>query len=647
MKHIEERREFLKTATAMAIAGGLPTLDALTRVAHAAGGIGVTEVPNDYKAIVCVFLYGGQDHSNVLVPYADGNAAGTDTAATFSEYTIHANARSGGSTTQGSGPNLSYARSAFSGTTLGATTASTHATSGFTTNTYGRQFALHPSYSEIRYLYTQNKAAVMANTGPLTGKVNRDDWFTDRYANGLPANLYSHDDQQKAWMSGRPDVLNPQVGAGGRIAKSVVALNGANPQVSISISVSGTSPFQLSDTDNTVAYQVGAGYVGRKDNNTQGAFCNTDQNYIDTSTQPYCLEGGPIRLNSGISWNDTMNNAMRARFASVPNLGNIYSNQWATIMRQSISTEQAISAALVQNPLNEDTVLPFEKYRPSSQGGSFAGSGPTINIVDPAAGTPVGGYNSLAAQLRMVATLIRASTALGGVKRQIYFVAIGGFDTHGSEFWGVNPAQNKRIDRALDAFWQALGRVQVTGAPGETAQSRVTLFTMSDFGRTLDSNGQGSDHGWGSHHIVLGGAVKGGFIYGGNHSVSTADIPNDRDATPLQKSRFMMVDPTAGAVPRYGIPPLWYDNTQGSDAPGGKARTPIPGAAGQFLPLNHALDRGELLPTMSSDAYVATIARWFGVPANELTGIFPKLTGTNGAHPSFDITNGVGFMTIT
>ena len=76
-KNFQERRSFLKQATALALASGLPTLEALTKVAHAAGGVGTTEVGADYKAIVCVFLYGGQDHSNVLIPYRDSNGTGT------------------------------------------------------------------------------------------------------------------------------------------------------------------------------------------------------------------------------------------------------------------------------------------------------------------------------------------------------------------------------------------------------------------------------------------------------------------------------------------------------------------------------------------------------------------------------------------
>ena len=120
-------------------------------------------------------------------------------------------------------------------------------------------------------------------------------------------------------------------------------------------------------------------------------------------------------------------------------------------------------------------------------------------------------------------------------------------------------------------------------------------------------------------------------IYGADHNVSASQIPNDQALT-TQKSRFMSVDANAGAMPRYGIPPLYYDDTQGNSGPGGKTNG-----------LNHALDRGELLPSMSSDAYVATIARWFGVTEGALFSMFPKLQS---AHSNYNVTNGVGFMTI-
>ena len=276
----------------------------------------------------------------------------------------------------------------------------------------------------------------------------------------------------------------------------------------------------------------------------------------------------------------------------------IYSDQWRATMRQSIDTQAVISAAFLNSPVTEEIVAPFVPV---------VGSGAT--------------YNYLAAELRMVAAMIRASSQLGAggtpVKRQIFFVGIGGFDTHGSEFWTLNPKNNGYISKAINAFWTAMGNVAVIGgAAGETARDHVTLFTMSEFGRTLDSNSGGSDHGWGSHQIVLGGAVKGGKIYGQNHNVTT--VPT---GTPI----YMQLDSTAGAVPRVGLPPSPYSGT-----------TRI---ANQ---LNHALSRGELLATTSSDAVVATIAKWFGVPVADLTGptgVFPTLAA---AHPGG---SDMGFMT--
>jgi uncharacterized protein (DUF1501 family) len=260
-------------------------------------------------------------------------------------------------------------------------------------------------------------------------------------------------------------------------------------------------------------------------------------------------------------------------------------------MRQSIDTQAVISSAFINSPPTEEIVAPFV---PVVGGGST--------------GLP---FNYLAAELRMVAAMIRASAQLGAggtpVKRQIFFVGVGGFDTHGSEFWTNNPNINRQNSQAIDAFWTAMGNVAVLGgAAGETARDHVTLFTMSEFGRTLDSNGLGSDHGWGTHQIVLGGAVKGGMIYGQDHNVPTV---------PAGSPVYMQVDNTAGAVPRIGLPPSPYTGT-----------TRI---ANQ---LNHALSRGELLPTTSSDAVVATIAKWFGVPVTDLTGptgVFPTLATTH------------------
>lgn len=611
-KNFAQRRDFLKASATVAVSGGLPMLSALSNVAHAAGGIDPAQVGTDYKAIVCVFFYGGQDHANILIPYQDGDAAGTGTAATTVEFDRYAAARSnnGAAATQVSGTgNLSYTRALLAATTLPATTTNSVATpGGWTTNTYGRQFALHPNYAELKAIYDTGKLAVIANVGPLIAPMTRAQWYGPSASRPpRPLNLYSHDDQQKSWMSGTANAANPTVGIGGRIANNaaIVALN-AGAQVATQISIDGSNTFMLTDVNpspSAIAYQLGTGGVGRLQTGTTNpiwttvgtATCNTGSTFIaQNPTSPYCVSGGPIGLSGGYNGNVTLKNAFLSRVGATSEGSSIYSDQWRVTMRQSIDTQAVIAASFISSPPTEDIVSPFV---------SVVGSGST--------------YNYLAAELRMVASMIRASSQLGAggtpLKRQIFFVGIGGFDTHGNEFWGSNNSNNAKISKAVNAFWTAMGNVVAIG--GGTARDKVTLFTMSEFGRTLDSNGEGSDHGWGSHQLVLGGAVNGGKIYGQNHNVTTA--PAGTASVPA----YLEVDLLAGAVPRVGIPPSPYSGT-----------TRIANK------LNHSLQRGELLPTTSSDAVVATIAKWFGVPPTDLTSVLPTIAA---AHPGgYDM----GFM---
>lgn len=637
-KDIQKRRDFLKSATAMAVGGGLPTIDALSNVALAAGPVGVTEVGADYKAIVCVFLYGGQDASNVLIPYQDGNTAGTALAATTVEFDRYAHDRSNFSTTTPAGDppvqnsssgNLAYTRAQLAATALPETTlnsitsTASPSAGGWTTNTYGRKFALHPNYAELKTIYDAGKLAVIANVGPLIAPINRAEWYTGT-GGARPVNLYSHDDQQKGWMSGTANLANPSIGIAGRIA-SHPAISSLNPgaKISTQVSVDGTNTFMLTAPTapvNAIAYQVGTGSIGRLQTGTTTppwttvgtVTCNTDSRatgfMANNPTSPYCVSGGPIRVSNGYSWNAPMMAPFNSRMTMTSEATSIYNDQWRQTMRQSIDTEVAISTAFLNSPPTEEIVAPFEAMK---------ASGLSLN----------GG--TLGAQLRMVAALIRASNQLGAnaatpVKRQIFFVSIGGFDTHGTEFWTNNPNNNKQISKAISAFWTAMGNVKIRDAAGTgflagSAQDRVTLFTMTEFGRTLDSNGDGSDHGWGSHQIVLGGAVKGGKIYGQDHNVTAAQAGT---------SVWRSTDITAGAIPRVGLPPSRYNSSL--TAPGAKCNG-----------LNHSLDRGEMLPTTSSDAVVATVAKWFGVPPADITGasgVFPTLAT---AHPNgYDM----GFM---
>ena len=611
----KQRRDFLKTAGSAAVVGSIPTLDALSNVAHAAGAIDTAQVAADYKAIVCVFFYGGQDHSNILIPYQDGDAAGTSPGTTTAEYDLYAKARSNFSTSNAQGDlpnmapgtgNLAYTRAALAATALSPTTTnSVTKPGGWTTNTHGRQFALHPKYAELKAIYDAGSLAVIANVGPLVAPVNRAQLYGPSAARPpMPVSLYSHDDQQKAWMSGNSRQINPSVGIGGRIANTptIVSLN-LNAPVATQISINGSNTFMLTDSSpapSAIAYQLGTGSIGRLQNGgTATASCNTNSAFISANpTLPYCVSGGPITLSSGYSYNATLKGAFLSRINATSENSSVYSDQWRQTMKQSIDTQVIVSSAFINSPPTEEIVAPFN---------AIIGGG--------SSGLP---YNNLAGQLRMVAAMIRASSQLGAaggpIKRQIFFVGVGGFDTHGNEFWTNNPRNNDQNSKAMSAFWTALGNVQVSGSTTDTARNHVTLFTMSEFGRTLDSNGLGSDHGWGTHQIVMGGAVKGGFIYGQNHNVASA--PAGTNAAPA----FMEVDSTAGAVPRIGLPP------------------PNSGAVRIANKLNHALSRGELLPTTASDAVIGTIATWFGVPQADLSTVFPTL---GSAHPSG---SDMGFM---
>jgi uncharacterized protein (DUF1501 family) len=182
----------------------------------------------------------------------------------------------------------------------------------------------------------------------------------------------------------------------------------------------------------------------------------------------------------------------------------------------------------------------------------------------PALGTPFNSANSLATQLQMVARTIAARNALG-TKRQVFFVSMGGFDLH-DFLLTQHPGLLTNVSDAMASFDAAMRELGVA--------QQVTTFTASDFGRTLTSNGDGSDHGWGSHHFVMGGAVQGNRFY--------------------------------GKLPAMAV--------NGPDDVG----------------------QGRFLPTTSVDQLGATLATWFGVPASEMPLVFPNIGNFNqGTLPIF------------
>jgi uncharacterized protein (DUF1501 family) len=411
----------------------------------------------DYKALVCVFLYGGNDYANTVVPYDAAN------------YALYHQIRAGATGENEAG--IAIARASLAPTALTPLSAQTL--------TDNLQYALHPRLTALKGLWDQGKLAVQLNVGPLVKPTTIAQYnSTNKVANPLPPKLFSHNDQQSVWQSN--GVEGATTGWGGRMGDIALSSNGSNALLTC-ISATGNAVFVAGRT--ALQYQISP--------------------------------GGAIKI-SGLA-NDYLRPALNALITR--DSAHVLEKEYAVVTRRSIEMEGIVNGALA-------AVQPTTVY-------------PTAN--------------PLAAQLKIVARLIGARNALG-VKRQVFFVSLGGFDNH-NLLMQDHPALMQRVNDALAAFYATTVELGV--------QNSVTTFTASDFGRTLASNADGSDHGWGSHHFVLGGAVNGGRFY--------------------------------GTAPRVSL--------QSDDQVG----------------------QGRLLPTTSVDQFAATLARWFGCSVTELPGVLPNV----------------------
>lgn len=457
----EARRAFLRRAGHLALAGAATPLG----LNLAAFGDAAAFDATDYRALVCVFLYGGNDHANTVVTY--------DTPSWQAYRTIRS---------AGPGPaGLAIEQSAMAATLLNPTTP----LSG------GRQFALHPAMTGLAGLFNQGRAAVLLNVGPLVRPTTKAEYFSpDRTRYPLPPQLMSHNDQQSVWQSQGAE--GSTVGWGGNLGDLALASNG-NALFSC-ISATGNAVFLSGDT--AQQYQVSA----------QGA------------VPVRALREGVLGLFSPASAR------VLGELITEPRT-HVLENEYNRVTKRSIDAEAALTAALAS--VSVQTVFPTG--------------------------------NPLADQLKIVARLIGARNALGN-KRQVFMVSLGGFDLH-DNLVANQPGLLRRVSEALTAFYNATAELGVA--------DKVTAFTASDFGRTLTSNGDGTDHGWGGHHLVVGGAVRGRAFYG----------------TP---------------------PPVSVGNTTAAED-------------------QWHIGQGRLLPSTSVDQYAATLARWFGVADTELAGILPNL----------------------
>jgi uncharacterized protein (DUF1501 family) len=443
--HDLTRRRFIGNACAAVGATGLLSALAQLRVIGAMAA-DATAPSSPYKALVCVFLYGGSDSNNVIIPI--------DT----SGYASYSSQRTALAIPKASVLPISPAKYGD-----------------------GRSYGLHPSLPEIQALFGQGKAAFLANTGTLAYPTT-----LQQYTSGtvkLPPQLFSHADQQMQWQSSLPDQPFDS-GWGGRLADIVNAMN-ANSTISMSMSVAGQNSFQVGRT--VAEYTIGS----------SGAVAISGATGGSINPVRYSTELGLLSLRE--------QNLFQAAFAGTAN---------TAINDASLLTSILSGAAPLQ------TTFP---------------------------------NTSLGNQLLLIARLISAAPSLG-LNRQIFFASLGGFDTHTVELNTQGPLLTQ-VSQAISAFYNATVELNVA--------NQVTLFTGSDFSRTYNTNGDGADHGWGSHHMIVGGAVNGGDIYG----------------------------------------------TMPSQVIGGPDDT----------------GRGRWIPSTSVDQYAATLATWFGVSATSLPTVVPNI----------------------
>ena len=457
------RREFLGNACCAAVGatGLLSALGSLRLMGATASPANGPQLPavagapitSDYKALVCLFLNGGNDANNLIIPLGSG-------------YSAYASARS----------NLAIPQASVL---------------PFTPRTAdGRSWGLHPSVTDLHALFNSGKMALLANAGTLVYPTTKTQYNARTVP--LPPQLFSHSDQQVQWQHSVPDKPTA-TGWGGRTADLLNAFN-TSEQISMSISLAGKNTFQ-----------VGA-KVSQYAINTSGAVTLAGSTSSATS-----LDGIRFRAQKDI-FAQSQSALFETAFASA-------------------SGDAIVSADLL------NTVLT---------------ASPAITTVFP--------NTSAGNQLKMAARLIGASPTLG-LKRQVFFVQLGGWDTHAAQLVNTDPVNGThagllaQISQAVNAFYNATVELGVA--------NQVTTFTASDFGRTYRSNGDGSDHGWGSHHFIVGGAVNGTELYG---KMPTLTVSGPDDTT-----------------------------------------------------------QGRWIPTTSVDEYAATLATWFGVSPTDLPTVLPNI----------------------
>ncbi|MGQ0710991.1 MAG: DUF1501 domain-containing protein [Rhodoferax sp.] len=482
------RRGFLQRSAGMAASAMLPMGLNLAALGEAAA---FNATAGDYKALVCVFLYGGNDYANTVVTY--------DTPS-YNQY----------NTIRGGSSGIALSLGDLAATVLSPTAAPVDSLGA------SRQFALHPAMPQMAGLFNSGQAAVLLNVGPLVKPLTRDQYVSsNRALYPLPPKLFSHNDQQSIWQSSSPE--GSTLGWGGGLGDQVIGAGLNSNNLFSCISVTGNAVYLGGGT--ALQYQI----------STSGAI------KIRPATDSTVYGSAGVRSALATLIRDNArSHALEAAYNAVT----------ARAMDAEVQVTAALSIA---------------------NSASFATPFPS---------------NGLGPQLRMVARIIKGRATLGA-RRQVFFVSLGGFDLH-DNLISQQPVLLGRVNDALKAFYDATVEMGVA--------SQVTSFTASDFGRTLSSNGDGSDHGWGGHHFIVGGAVRGRAFYGEAPPVSVLD------------------DKSAGL---YVAEAQWH------------------------------VGQGRLLPRVSVDQYAATLAKWFGVADADMAQVLPNI-GNFGGSTGYPVD--LGFM---
>ncbi len=450
------RREFLGRASCAAISS-IPVLNTLLNLGFAEKLSAVTApAASEYRALVCVFLGGGNDSFNMLVPRE------------ASAYAIYQSTRS----------NLALSAAQLIDIQPTGQPA----------------FAVHSGMPEIASLFQAGKAAFVANVGTLIEPVqNRTQ--VNQLSKQLPLGLYSHSDQIEQWQTSVPNSRSG-IGWAGRLADQLHGIN-ANQAVPMNISLDGSNVWQ------------------------------TGHEVAEYAITP----DGAVGLSN-------------------------YRNQWQQYdtVRQSFS--QGVDSHLGQQYTNV-LMQTFNARKKQAMDAYDAFAGATAGTLP---GNVTFPSTYLGSRLQMVAKAVQGHAAMGAT-RQTFFLHLGGWDHH-SGVLNYQSTMLPQVSAAIGAFYNQLVALGM--------QNNVTVFTASDFGRTLTSNGQGSDHAWGGNHIVAGGAVLGKKIYG--------QFPS------------LAINPDSGP---------------------------------EVNPLDTG--SGRLIPTTSCDQFFAELALWLGVPASSLPLVLPNI----------------------